>query len=290
MKKLSILYIVLAGLFWGTSGIFFSFLKPWGFTPVQVTAIRGTVSAVAMCLYALIRDRSLFRATKKELLIFICSGLCVFGTASLYYSAISASTVSTAVVLMYTAPVFVLIYSVIFLGERLNGKKLFAIAAMIVGCALVSGLFGGAEASAFGILLGLGSGIVYSGYNIFTKIEMLHRSNAVSATLYSFLAMAVAALVVSNPVEMGKIVLGNPSVIVPMMIACGICTGVIPYFLYTLSLRDIPAGTATALGIFEPMFATLFSVLFLNETLSIPSFSGILLILGAAFLLGKSKD
>ena len=55
-------------------------------------------------------------------------------------------------------------------------------------------------------------------------------------------------------------------------------------------MRDLPAGTASALGIVEPMAATVFSVLFLGERLSILPAVGIVLILGAVFMLGKSED
>ena len=55
-------------------------------------------------------------------------------------------------------------------------------------------------------------------------------------------------------------------------------------------MRDLPAGTASALGIVEPMAATIFSVIFLDESLGWISVIGILLILCAVFALGKSED
>ena len=77
---------------------------------------------------------------------------------------------------------------------------------------------------------------------------------------------------------------------VPLIVGIGIFTGITPYFLYNLSLRDIPAGTASALGILEPMAATVFSVLFLGEILSVQSASGIILILLAVFMLSRVKE
>jgi drug/metabolite transporter (DMT)-like permease len=55
-------------------------------------------------------------------------------------------------------------------------------------------------------------------------------------------------------------------------------------------MRNLPAGTASALGIVEPMAATVYSILFLGEDLNIIPAIGILLILGAVFLLGKAED
>ena len=290
MKKISFLYIVIASVLWGTSGIFFNILEPYGFTPLQMTAMRGTVAAVTMCVFVLFYNRKLFKVKIKELIIFAASGLCVFGTASCYFSSINEASVSTAVILMYTAPIFVVVYSVLFLGEKLNLPKIISIILVILGCALVSGVIGGMEFSAMGIVFGLASGICYSAYNILTRVEMMHGCNSVSATLYSFIFMGMAALAASKPAAMLPIIAAEPVKMILLIIAIGICTCVLPYFFYTLALRDIPAGTASAMGIIEPMAATLFSVIFFDEKLSIFSAVGIVLILAAVVMLGRNES
>ena len=73
------------------------------------------------------------------------------------------------------------------------------------------------------------------------------------------------------------------------MIGLGICTFVLPYFLYTLSMRDLPAGTASALSIIEPLAATLFSVIIFKEKLSLTAILGTVLILAATVLLAKDE-
>lgn len=288
VKKTAFLYIVIAGVLWGTSGLFIHFLEPFGFTPLQMTAMRGGVAAAAMAVYVLCKDRSRFRVRGRDFLFFALSGVCVFGTASCYFSSIQASSVSTAVILMYTAPVFVMAFSVAFLGEKLNLPKILSVLLMIAGCALVSGIVGGMRLSLAGILFGLASGIAYSAYNIFTKIEMLHNCNSMSATLYCFIVMGAVSLVFSDPADMLTKMCQKPSVILPLTVGIGICTCFLPYFFYTLALKDIPAGTASALSIIEPMSATVFSILFLKEDIGAASACGIVLILIAVFLLGRS--
>ena len=81
----------------------------------------------------------------------------------------------------------------------------------------------------------------------------------------------------------------KPLLIVPLMIALGVTTFVLPYFLYTLAMRDLPAGTASALSIVEPMAATVFSVVLFHEAMSVASVIGIVLILLAVFLLSRDE-
>lgn len=290
MKKSAFLYIILAGVLWGTAGVFYNLLAPFGFTAIQMTAMRGGVSAIVVTLYILIYNKKLFRVSFREFVVYALSGISILGTAAFYYAAISASSVSTAVILMYTAPMFVMIYSVIFLGEKLNIAKGISVVLMLVGCALVSGVLNGMIFSFKGIALGLASGICYSAYNIFTRIAMMHRSNSLTASLYAFIVMGIVSVSICNPAEMIVITTENPVYTIPLIIGIGVCTCVLPYVFYSRALRDIPAGTASSLAIIEPMSATLFSILFFGERLGLASAIGILLVLIAVFVLNKSEE
>ena len=290
MKKRAILYIAIAGILWGSSGIFFNLLRPFGFTPLHMTAMRGGVAGIVMPLYLLITNRKLFRAPWKEVPLFLGSGLMMYGAAACYYAAIDASSVSTAVILMYTSPVFVLIYSVLFLREKLTVVKGLAVALVVVGCALVSGITGGMDLSFWGVVLGFGAAITYSAYNVFTKYAMLRKNNSLTATAYAFMVMGIMAVSTCNPGELVAITATDPVVIIPLILGIGLCTCVGPYFLYTLAMRELPAGTASALGIVEPLAATIFSVVLFHEVLSVPAIIGIVLVLGAVVMLSKGEE
>jgi drug/metabolite transporter (DMT)-like permease len=181
-------------------------------------------------------------------------------------------------------------YSVAFLGEKFNLRKAVAVVLVIGGSVLVSGLIAGARFSLLGTLLGLASGLAYSAYNVVTKIQMLKNCNPLSATFYSFSVMALISLCTCHPVQIVHLAAPKPVYLTLLMIGIGIFTCVSPYLLYTLALRDIPAGTAASLGIIEPMAATIFSVTLFGEKLSIASLVGIVLILVSVFLLSKSEE
>lgn len=289
MKVKAVIYIVLAGILWGTSGIFVHFLAPYGFSSFQMASIRGTVSATCMSLYVLLKDKSIFKVSLRNLLLYAASGAAMYLAGSTYYTSIQASSVSTAVILMYTAPVFVMIYSVIFFKEKLNFLKILSVLGILIGCALVSGIVGGMVLNLKGILFGLAAGLSYTAYNIITKIQMRKKLNPLAATLYCFIFMAIISMFVTPPSTTLNIAAANPAAI-PFMIGVGICTSVFPYFLYTLSLKILPVGTASALGIVEPMAATIFSVAFLGEVLGIYPAAGIVLILTSVVILSLNKE
>lgn len=290
MKKSSLFFIIFASVLWGTSGLFVNDLAPFGLSTLQITNIRGTVAAVCMVIYALIADRTLFKVNKTEFMLSLSGGISIFLTSWAYFTSMRASSVATAVVLMYTAPVMVMAFSVAFLGEKLTKPKLISVVLMIVGCALVSGIIGGMEFNFIGVSFGLLAGVAYCAYNIFTKLQMRKESNPISCSMYSFIAMGVASLLFSNPAQTVTIASENITYLLPLMIGLGICTCVLPYFLYTVALKHIPVGTAASLSIIEPMSATVFSIMFLREHLSLPSAVGVVLIISSVFLLSRAEN
>lgn len=290
MKKTGLLYITLASILWGTSGIFVNNLAPYGVTSLQMTFIRGLIAFACMGIFILISNRSIFKTNFKEILLFIGSGFSFFLTASSYYQSMQLTSVSTAVVLMYTAPIFVMIYSTTFLGEKLGLMKLIAVIGMIAGCCLVSGIVGGLKFDILGILIGFLSGISYAAYNIFTKIQMQKGINPVKANFYCFLVSVIVGMVAAKPAGIIDCISQNPPVVIFLSVGVGIFACILPYFFYTMALREIPVGTASSLGILEPMSATIISVLILGEKLSVYSAIGIILILSSVFILSREKE
>lgn len=286
MKKKAFLFIITAGLLWGTSGIFVKFISPLGFTSLQMTAVRGAVSLLCMAVYALIVDRSLFRVKPIYLLLLAGIGVFLYLTASLYYTAMQMTSISTAVVLMYTSPIYVSIFSMLFLGEKKSGGKLCAILLLIVGCGLVSGIVGGFKLDPLGILLGVLSGVTYASYNILTKIALKKGNNPVSVSLYGFLFMVIVAIPFASPASLFANISSSPCAAIPLLLGLGVCTFVLPYFFYTSSMKDLSAGTASAFSVVEPLAATVYSVVFFKEPLNFFSAAGIALVLISVIMIG----
>lgn len=280
--------MIAAGISWGTSGVFMYWLNPYGFDSLQVTAVRGVVSFLCMLLYVVCGNVRLLKAKPSDLLMYLGSGAALFGTSAFYYMSMQASSIATGVVLMYTAPVYVMIVSVLFFGEKLSRLKVLAVAFMLIGCCLVAGVFGGAEINAPGVFFGILSGISYAAYNLFTKWELRRGCSSTTASLYNFLVVAIIGLCLSNPTVLVDYAAIKPTVTVPLLIGVGIMTCFVPYILYSTALKSLPAGTASALAIVEPMSATLFG-LALGESLTAWSAAGIVLILMSVLLLNHAE-
>lgn len=290
MKKKSLLFIVLAGVLWGTSGIFVNVWSKMGLPPLQITAIRTMLSFPCFLIYTLCFNRGALSLRLRDIPLYIGSGITLFATAACYYSAMKQTSIATAVILMYMAPVLVLGWSVAFFGEKLTLKKGISVICVLIGCALVSGIVGGMKFNAMGIIMGLLSGVSYGIYNILTKIEMRRGCNPITATLYSFLFAAVISLIACDFPQIQSLLADNAIKAVPLAISHAVVTFVLPYFLYTVSMKNLPAGVAAAMGIIEPLSATVFSIAIFGEKPSVFAAIGIILILGSVLVLSRTDE
>lgn len=290
LNRKAILLAALSSLLFATSCIFVHFLAPFGFTPMEMTAMRGVVSAVLIIVYLFFYNKKLFRIKPLELLLFACSGLTMFTAAYFYFESIARSGVATAVVLMYTSPIYVLAFSVLFLKEKLTVKKVICVAVMLVGVVLVSGILNGGQFNFLGVLLGLLAGFSFGMYNIVTKFAMRRGSHPTSAMAYSFIFMGLISLLFVDVNNMAMLTAQNPAVILVLMVGIGLFTCFLSYLIYAYALKELPAGVAAALGLIEPVAAIIYGVALFGDELTWILIAGIVLILGAVFVMSRVEE
>lgn len=291
--KIGILLIILAACFWGSMGIFVRKLGEHGFSSIQIVSIRITIAALVFCIILLIKDRTGFRISPRDIPLFLGLGLgsILFFTVC-YFSAIAIMSLSTAAILLYTSPIWIMLMSMLFFHEKMNSRKLVALVLAFTGCVLVSGISGDGM-TVTGILLGLGAGFGYGLYSILGTIA-LRKYSPYTVTTYTFVVAAMGSWIICQPVDLiSKFkAAGSPSGLLLFCILTAILTAVIPFLFYTLGLRTVEAGRAGILATIEPLVATVIGMICFSEPVTILSGAGIVLILTAVVILnckGRQK-
>lgn len=281
--------IIIAGLFWGSMGIFVRHLNDLGFSSIQVACLRLTTAGILFALILLIKDRKGFKIALRDIPLFLALGLVsiLFFTCC-YFTAIRLMTMSTAAILLYTSPIWVMVLAIIFLKEKFTIQKLIALILAFAGCVLVSG-FGG-KVTVVGILVGLGSGLGYGLYSIFGTFA-LKKYSPYTVTCYTFLIAGLGSIFVANPVNLvSKIsTIENKPALFGFVLLTAVVTAVIPFLLYTLGLNMTTAGKAAVLATVEPAAATLFGFFVMKETVGPVAIAGILLVFAAIVVLSLRK-
>lgn len=290
-NKIYVFIVILSGIFWGSSCLFVDYLKTHTpATSVQITAIRIVLAALVLNLWLIVKGKgfSLYKISGKSWLLCAISGFCsVVAMGMFYYSCMVETSAAVAVILLYTAPLFVMIMSLFFFKEKMTVQKMVAFVIAIVGCALVSGIASGSRISALGIFLGLMSGFTYSLYGIFTSIFMKENKDTLTFTALSFFFAAIGALIISKPWEIVKFTLEveNIPLTLIMYLLLAICTAVIPFFLYSKGIEGVKPDVASILAFSEPLMACVFGTAVLGQDMDVFGVIGIVCVCAAIVVL-----
>lgn len=280
MKKLAPFLVILAGCLWGTMGIFVRHLNAIGLQSMEIVEARSVLTAVGMFAALALFRRDLLKVRAKDLWIFVGGGMAsVILFNYCYFQTIQRASLSTAAILLYTSPVFVLLLSVPLFGEKLTRKKLICLVLAITGCALASGVAsGGMALSPMTLLLGLGSGFGYGLYSIFSRFALQRGYHPITITAYIFLFGALGGIPLTDFGQITQVVRADGGNLIYLMVYT-LVTTIVPYISYTTGLQQVENGVAAVLACIEPVMATVFGIFFFSEMPDLSGWLGILLVL-----------
>lgn len=268
----------------GTIGLFVRAIP----LPSSVIAmVRGLSGALVLLLLLLIRRIPLSGdVIKRNLPLLLLSGTAIGFNWILLFEAYRYTTVATATLCYYFAPIFVLLLSPVLLGEALTKKKVLCILTALVGMVFVSGVPRTGLPSlteAQGILFGLSAAVLYAFVVILNK--KLREIGAFDMTIVQ-LGTAGAVLIPycllteDLPALAGSLSLSA----VGLLAVVGFVHTGLAYVLYFGSLSALPAQTAALFSYIDPVVAILLSALFLREPMTLLEGTGAVLVLGATLL------
>lgn len=296
--------VIASAVLWGLYGTFVTILTSMGLSRNALVFLRMVGTSLPVGLLICSTDRKAFRVRKADIPLFICNGLfsLLFFTFC-YTAAIKVTKIATAAALLYTAPAIVMVLSAILFHEKMNARKVFCCLLAVAGCAFASGLGGelfaggalsGSAGSAAtssgslitpaGLLLGLGAGLGYALYSIFSRIILNRGYSVYTNVFYSFGVAMIGFLVLS--VMEGSIgqVWENPSR-TALALLCGLLTGSFAYVLYTAGMKGMETSRAAQLTTIEPVTAALLGSLLFHQPLSVWEIVGIVMVVGSVVLM-----
>ncbi len=280
------IYIILGAALWGTIGWYVKNLYSYGFTPMEVVTLRAWSAAIILVIYLIISSPKKLKLNSiRDIKYFIGTGIfsIIFFNYCMF-TAIELSTIPVATALLYTAPAFVTLLSFFLFKEALTRLKIIAILITLMGTALVVGLIplNLATFQLTSILFGLGSGIGYALYSIFSKFA-LKKYSSLSITTYTFIVAAVTLLPFFPYQEKFHMLL-DPSVLF-YAFGLGFLPTAFAYIIYTHGLNNTEASKASILTTVEPVVATLIGIFIFHETFSFIQMIGMACIIGAVILI-----
>lgn len=291
MNKSSV-FIITAGTLWGLMGLFVrKFTNGYGFTSGETSSIRLILSGIIFFLLIAIKDFKLLKVKLKDFWVFVCLGFfSIYCMTNFYFkSMMSDTSISVSAILLYTAPIIVMVFSCVLFKERFTAKKLISLILAFFGCVLVCSV-DGAKVTVTGFIYGLLSGFAYASYSIFGKIAMKRGYFSYTISGYSFIIAGIFSLLLGKPhiiLQKFETLKLNLSLFV-WVLAIALVTAILPFVFYTKGLEKTPAGKASVMASVEPLVATVCG-LFLGEKITFSVILGIVGILSAIVILNTGE-
>ena len=246
-KNTGMLYVALAAIFWSFAGAVVKYI-PWH--PLSISCVRGVAAAVAI---AFLQRRVRVKLTGATVL----AAVCMLGTTILFMFANKTTSAANAIVLQYTAPVYVLIATTILKKSRFKPLDIFAVLLTLAGIVLffVDHLGQGAL---LGDVLALLSGVTFAGVFFFNGLPSANPQDA------SLLGCAIAVLLVPVLFFDKQVVTGGwmPWVLAILM---GMLQLGLAYFFFAKGVQQTGAVTSSIICTAEPILNPIWVFLLLQE-------------------------
>ena len=269
--------IITASVLWGFAGIFAKMITGM---PAQSIIFYRVVFASIIFFIALVISGNLniIKLGDKKVYLMLFALLQV-STMLTYFISILNASVSVAVLLLYTAPVYVTLFSPWLLKEKPTKKGIIALVLSIAGILLTvdPGKLD-FQPYSVGIIAGIAAGIAYA-FQIMTSKYLSTRYSGYTQAFWGFIiAMLILFPVSSVPLN---VVFTN----INYLLLLAIFPTILAVSLYFNGLKKVKAQSASILGLIEPVSAVILAVLILDEQISaLQIFGGVLILAGAALV------
>lgn len=260
----------------GTIGLFVRSIP----LPSSATAlVRGAVGALILLVFALLSGRKLSaEAMRKNAALLCVSGAMIGVNWILLFEAYRYTTVASATICYYLAPVLVILAAPFTLGEKLTGKKLLCVLLALAGTALLSG--GAQGGSVRGILCGVGAAAFYA--SVVTLNKKLKGISAYERTVVQLAAAAVTLapyVLLTEDIGAFRLTTGQLALLAVVAV---VHTG-IAYAVYFGAMSELPTQTVALYSYVDPTVAVLLSALVLREPFGLREAVGALCVLLPTF-------
>ena len=262
----SVVCVFLASVCFSTGGLFIK-LVPW--SPLAINGARNLIGAAVIGIYLLITHHKIVFSRQ----VFI-GALSMIGVTTLFTIANKMTTAANAIVLQFTAPVFVILLMALIYGVKPKKLDIAACAAVMLGVILffIDGIQAG---NLTGNFIALISGVCYAGVFMMNTGE---RADAISS---SFLGQLIAGILFT-PLCFRETDFSMPTILA--ILALGVIQVGGAYILFSAGIKNTPPVTASLITGMEPIMNPLWVAIFYKETITGLAVAGSVIVVGSILL------
>jgi len=261
--------------------------------PLILAQSRSTLSLLLLVPILFLTRRASLRLKARHLAQFFLLGILGLAASNFfYYFAIQKTTVATAIVLQYVAPIWVLLYMLARRLQHATAQRVIGVVLAVLGCGIAVGLvaarpgfpwigLSGARFSTIGVLAAELAAISFAFYNVYAQ-HLVQTYDRWTVLVYALLGAAVFWLIVNPPWKIAAQHYSGGQWL--FLLAFAITSMLIPFSFYFAGLQHLDPTRAVVTACLEPVWAIALTALFLQEFVSAMQVAGVVLVLVATVL------
>jgi len=285
-----LLFIILGAILWGTAGISAKYIiSIYPLSPLTIGAWRLFVACPILFLFANSQEAKKQPLNKQHFTYFLIYSLSLAGYQLAYFSAVKLILVSVATLIaICTSPVFVAIFSRIFIKEKITLQVCTALILSIIGTALIIDVntldLSLSYDNLFGYVLALVAGLSFAVVTLSSKklvaVYSPIRINAISFALGAIFMLPFLPVPLDLPFKVWL-----------LLFYLGIIPTALAYFFFTKGLKKTTATKAAIASLLEPLTSTILALTLIGEYLTTwQSLGAIFLLLSLVIISFRNFD
>ena len=300
MKHRAEFLLITASMGFALGGVAAKVLREADMDAFRLTQIRSTGAGLILLAFAIIKGKDQLRARKEEIKDLLLFGIIgVAAVTSFYFFAIKYLFVSVALIIEFTASIWIALYLKFVKKKHISPIMWLGIACAFFGLVLVSQIWSGSTLHPLGVAVAFADAFALSYYFI-TAERLTQTRTSLSLMTWGIGVAAIFWAIIlpwwTFPFEYltdSYSLSGNLSEYnAPgwaLLLWIVIIGTVIPYLLTVTGIRELSAGTSSVIGMIEPIFAGVIAWIILNEALSGIQLVGCAVVLLGIYLADKAK-
>lgn len=291
MKKIYLILPILAGLMFGSGGVFVRTLTQNGIDSTTLLFLRFSIAIIPLLLAIILTDKKLFKIQLKDIPLILVCAMCIVGLNICYNESMNTISLSLAAVLLSLAPIYVLIFAYVLFREKITSKKIICIIFAILGCLLMTGVLESDISSIpiYGIMYGIGAGLFWAVYLMASKKSIENGNHTFTILIYAIIFISIALIPFTHFNQISDFISINPTLTIIFLIVHSTFSFALPYILSTVSLNYLDSGTSSIfMSGSEPLAALIFGLLIYSEIPTAIMLCGFVLTLIAMTILSKN--
>jgi drug/metabolite transporter (DMT)-like permease len=268
VMRISIIQMLLCSFLWSIAGIF---IKLIDWNPFVIAGFRGLFAALTVAVYMLLTKKRVVVTKNVLLSMFFLSA-----TFLCFVSANKLTSAANAIVLQFTAPVFILIFSAVFLRQKFRRSDILTVILTLAGISVF--FLGSLDAGqALGNIIAVLSGIFMAG--MYIAVGSTDEKEKMSGILFGHVLTALVGIPFAFFTE-GSIT----QVSILSVIILGVFQLGIPYILLGLASKNCPALACSLIAAVEPLLNPVWVLIFSGESPGLFAVFGGVVIISAVTL------